>query len=267
MPGEGVVIKLGGSVLTEKSGSGLDFEERMMRRLAAELAEVTVRPLVLVHGAGSFGHQIVARTGIDRGLSGPESLVAFGETQRLQHVLTAQVAAILLEAKLPVMPVQASATAVLAAGRLEHMDLDALRLLIQCGMVPLLSGVPAVDCERGASILSGDVIAAHLASRLDLPLVVHATDTDGVFDRDPHRHPEARRIARIDRTNWAEVRPLLGGSTAVDVTGGMLAKVEALLGLALEGRAGRIVSARIPGRIQAALDGQDVGTLVTWEAS
>ena len=267
MPNEGVVIKIGGSVLTEKSGARLHFDEALMIRLAGELASLDVRPLVLVHGAGSFGHQIVAKTGIDRGLTGPESLVALGETQRLQHVLTAQVAAILLRGKVPVMPVQASATAVMAGGRLEHMDLGAVRLLVERGLVPLLSGVPAVDRERGCSILSGDVIAAYLAEALELPLVIHATDTDGVFDADPHRDPAARRIARIDQTNWNKVRPLLGGSAAVDVTGGMLGKVEALVDLARRGHQSRIVSALVPGRIRSVLAGEDVGTLISWEAA
>jgi isopentenyl phosphate kinase len=266
VPSEGAVVKLGGSVLTNKSGPGLGFDEALMIRLAEELAALDVRPLILVHGAGSFGHQIVARTGIDRGLSGPESLVALGETQRLQHVLTAQVAAILLRAKLGVMPVQASATAVMSEGRLEQLDLGAIRLLIERGLVPLLSGVPAVDRERGCSILSGDVIAAHLAKALKIPLVIHATDTDGVFDADPHRRPEAHRIARIDQTNWEEVRPRLGGSAAVDVTGGMLGKVEALIDLARHGHQSRIVSALVPGRIRSALAGEDVGTLISWEA-
>jgi isopentenyl phosphate kinase len=261
-----VVIKLGGSVVTEKSGRGLRFDEELVVRLADELARVEVRPLVLVHGAGSFGHQIVKRSGIDQGLGGPESLLALGETQRLQHVLTAQVAAVLLRARIPVIPVQASASAVMREGKLEQMDLGAVRLLIERGMVPLLSGVPAVDRERGCSILSGDVIVAYLARTLDLPLVIHATDTDGVFDADPHRVKQARRIPRIDQTNWEKVRPLLGGSAAVDVTGGMLGKVEGLLELARGGPRSRIVSALVPGRIRSALAGEDVGTLIAWEA-
>jgi isopentenyl phosphate kinase len=88
-----------------------------------------------------------------------------------------------------------------------------------------------------------------------------------VFDADPHRRPEARRIARIDQTNWEKVRPLLGGSAAVDVTGGMLGKVEALVDLARRGYKSRIVSALVPGRIRSALAGEDVGTLISWEAA
>ena len=67
--------------------------------------------------------------------------------------------------------------------------------------------------------------------------------------------------------NWQTVRPLLGGSADVDVTGGMAGKVEALLELARTGPKSRIVSAKIPGRVTEALAGKEVGTWVCWEAS
>ena len=220
---------------------------------------------MLVHGAGSFGHQIVSRTRIDRGLSGPESLRAMGETQRLQYVLCSRVAHALLEAGLPVMPVQASALAVMRSGQLEQMELTVVEELLRNGLVPLLYGVPAVDRVRGCAILSGDAIAPYVASRLGIPRLVHATNVDGVFDADPTVFPDARPIRRIDRRNWDQVRTSLTGSAEVDVTGGMAAKVGALLELARSGTVSCIVSARIPGRVAAALTGADVGTVVGWE--
>jgi isopentenyl phosphate kinase len=264
MSGKGAVIKLGGSVLTDKSRTDLALDEPLVSRLGRELSSLDCRPLVLVHGAGSFGHQIVHRTGIHRGLAGPESLRHFGETQRLVSLLSTQVTELLLEAGLSAMPIQASASAIMAGGRLESMDLQAVELMLAQGLVPVFYGVPAVDREQGCSILSGDVIAATVAVKLGIPLLVHVTRTDGVFDSDPERHPEALRIERIDRENWDQVRPLLAGSSGVDVTGGMAGKVGSLLALAQSGLMSRIVSAHIPGRIASALRGEAVGTLVVW---
>lgn len=264
MLGSGAVIKLGGSVLTDKAGGRLSINAPLLGLLAAELAEISVRPLVLVHGAGSYGHPIVARTGIHRGLSDEESRLAMGEAQRLQYVLCTEVASRLLDAGLPVFPVQASAAAVLDQGELVHFSYDVVEGLVGHGLVPLLYGVPAVDRSRGCAILSGDVIAARIAVRLRIPLLVHATLTDGVFEADPASDPGARRIPRIHRDNWRELRSRLGGSAAQDVTGGMAGKVEALLKLAEKGLVSRIVSATIPGRITDAVAGREVGTLVCW---
>lgn len=269
MSGAGVVVKLGGSVVTDKAAPASEaprLREGVVRRLAAELAAAAPRPLVLVHGAGSFGHRIVERTGLHRGL-GPDlaDRLALGETQRLQYELDGLIARIMLEARLPVMPCQASASAVMRDGVLEAMDTAAIALMVERGLVPLLYGVPALDRTRGCSILSGDQIAPFVAARLGIDLIVHGTDVDGVYDADPARGPGARRIDRIDGRSWGAVRGALRGSSAVDVTGGMEGKVEALLALARQGGLrSRIVDATVPGRLAQALAGEPVGTLVTW---
>jgi isopentenyl phosphate kinase len=190
-----------------------------------------------------------------------------GEAQRALYQLSAEVTGALLTAELPVFPIQASATAVMTAGRLDSIDFSGVQRLLSLGLVPVLYGVPAVDTLQGCSILSGDVIAAHAASALGIRLLIHATQTDGVYDADPAHVAGAERIPRIDRHNWNTVRPKLGGSAGVDVTGGMAGKVGALLELAKRGLCSRIVSARIPGRITAALKGQPVGTWISWEGT
>jgi len=78
---------------------------------------------------------------------------------------------------------------------------------------------------------------------------------DGVYDADPLRDPAARLIPEITAANWSQVRAVLGGSHAPDVTGGMLAKVEEMAGLVREqpGLVVRLVSGLRPGALQAAL--------------
>jgi len=260
------LVKLGGSLVTHKASEEPRVNQERMRGLAEELASGPIRPTVLIHGAGSYGHRIVRNTGIHRGLGDKASLLAMGETQRLQYELDTQLAQILLAAGLPVMPVQASAMAVMKHGELRSMDVTAIREMTSWGLIPLLYGVPAIDRKQGCSILSGDQIAPRIAAALDIPRVIHATDVDGVYEGDPAVEPGARRIDHIHRGNWAVVRERLAGSAHVDVTGGMGGKVGALLAHAREGLTTRIVDGRIPGRLTAALAGEEVGTLVTWEA-
>ncbi len=265
-PDAGAVVKLGGSVVTDKGSERLRVDEDLVRDLARQLVSSGTRPLVVIHGAGSWGHRIVRRTGIHRGLDGSDGArLAMGETQRLQYELDALVAALLLDEGLPVFPLQASAMATMRGGELVGMALAPAAELLARGMVPLLYGVPAVDTERGCSILSGDQIAPVVAVELGIPRVIHATDVDGVFDADPHAVSGARRFARIHGGNARRVRAALGGSAVVDVTGGMAGKVGALLRWAEGGLRTRIVDARVPGRLAAALADEDVGTLVCWD--
>jgi len=261
------VVKLGGSIVTDKRSAELRVREELVSRLGREIVEVGPSPLVIVHGAGSFGHQIVERTGLHEGLGGGATLFDLGETQRLQYDLDSAIARVLLGAGLPVMPCQPSASAVMRSRQLESMDVESIRLMVDRGAVPLLYGVPAMDLDQGCSILSGDQIAPYVASRLGIELIVHATDVDGVFESDPARDRSARRIDHIHRGNWDAVRERLGGSSAVDVTGGMAGKVGSLMRLAQKGLRSRIVDAREPGRVAAALRGEAVGTLICWGES
>ena len=258
------VVKLGGSVITDKAGGTLTVREDVVSRLAAELAACRPERLVIVHGAGSFGHRIVNETRIHEGLSDAAGRRAMGETQRLQYELDSRIVRLLLDAGLPAMPMQPSAHAVLSAGELVHFDTTALGHLLDHGLVPVLYGVPAVDRERGCAILSGDVIAPYVAHALAFDWVVHVTDVDGVFDADPRTNPDATLIQHVHRDNWAEIRTRLSGSAAVDVTGGMATKLGELLRWAEQGLRSRIVGARIAGHLTAALLDEPVGTLVDW---
>ena len=49
------ILKLGGSIITKKdSSSEVDFDN--LRRIAKEIKKANVNDLIIVHGAGSFGH-------------------------------------------------------------------------------------------------------------------------------------------------------------------------------------------------------------------
>src|SRR5438046_10254420 len=64
-----LLVKLGGSVLTEKARLRTP-RRAAIRRLAAELASVR-QPLVIVRGAGSYGHILASRHRLRDGGSTP----------------------------------------------------------------------------------------------------------------------------------------------------------------------------------------------------
>lgn len=264
MKESGVVIKLGGSVITLKSSARPAIRKRVIERLAGEIASVPVHPKVIVHGAGSFGHTIVSRTGIDKKIRGKRGLMDWSEAQLGQNDLNLQVTRILLKKRLPAFALQPTGMVVMRSGRLVSLAMPALRGLVSMGLVPVLFGVPAFDENRGCTILSGDVLAPAAAHYLAVDLVIHATDVDGVYDSDPSVNKLARRIDVINRTNWRKIGRMLGASRSIDVTGGMKGKVNELITWARKGIRARIIDATRPGRLARALRGEDVGTLVEW---
>src|SRR5690349_9689950 len=113
-------IKLGGSVITDKAGrEAADLP--LIARLAGELAQArAANPalrLIVGHGSGSFGHHYAARYGVHRGLAPGADWMGFALTAGAALRLNRIVVDALLEAGLPAVELQPSASLRSAAGQ------------------------------------------------------------------------------------------------------------------------------------------------------
>ncbi|MFP4116026.1 MAG: isopentenyl phosphate kinase [Candidatus Aenigmatarchaeota archaeon] len=252
------MLKIGGSVITEKDKDEPSPDIQNMERVAEEISKglEDSTGLVLIHGAGSYGHPIVKRTEIHKGLETDEDKVNFAKTQRLQNELNSIFTQKLIEEDLPAFPVQASASAVMD-DRLKKMNVEVVRKLVGIGVIPVLYGVPAYDENKGCSILSGDEIMPYLADRLGVDTVLHGTNVDGIYTSDPRKSEDAELIRKLE--SWEQVEEYLGDSKDTDVTGGMLNKVKKIMDVGVRGR---IFDVSEEGNLEKVLRGEDIGTLV-----
>jgi len=261
-----VFLKLGGSLITDKRREATarpDVIRRAAREITAARAERPNLGVVLGHGSGSFGHFTARRHGLLT--RGEPNWRGYAETGAAAARLNRLVVDLCLEAGLPVVSLQPSASAVCQGGELVSLALEPLVALLQAGCIPVVFGDVAVDQVRGHTIISTEQIFAHLATRLQPERIVLAGQVAGVFTADPAHDPAARRIPEITPAALAEVEAQLGGSAGVDVTGGMLTKVREMLALVerLPGLEVWIVSGEEPGTITRALTGQPVeGTIL-----
>ncbi len=259
-----MIVKLGGSAITRKSSEKPEVNHDTLNRLAKEMGKwySPEKKVIIIHGAGSYGHVIVKKTGIHKGVENPEQRKAFAETQRLQNELDTIVCKALINEGVPAFPLQASSTAVMERGRLKKMDCEVIKGLVNNGIVPVLYGVPAYDTVQVCSILSGDVIAPYLALELGAKMVIHGTNVNGVYTGDPKKDPDAKQIPEINQENWGQVKNALGLSADTDVTGGMKGKVEEAYELARKGVKSRIIDITTPDNLFRALNGESIGTLI-----
>jgi len=257
-----VLLKLGGSVITVKDAphtANLDA----IRRLAGEIAEADVKPLVIIHGGGSFGHPTAKRYGLVGGYKSRGQLRGVAETHLAMLTLNRLVVDALLEAGVPAVPVSPLSSVVTRGGRMHVMELEPLKLLLNLGFVPVLYGDVVMDEELGFTILSGDQLIARLAVELNARRVVVGVDVDGLYTEDPKKSPDAKLVQRITPGEFEAVLPYAGGSAAEDVTGGMVGKVRELLWAAERGIPIQIVNASKPRIIFKALRGEETpGTLI-----
>ncbi|MBU3897214.1 MAG: isopentenyl phosphate kinase family protein [Nanoarchaeota archaeon] len=258
-----IIIKLGGSIITDKKSEIPKVDYANLEKFSAEIAKgynPKEMRLILVHGAGSYGHSIAKRTGLHLGIVKDEQLVDFAEVQRLQNELNCIATQHLIKHGLPAIPCQASSFIILNAGRIVKGDITAIENLVNIGMIPVLYGVPAYDEKQKCAVLSGDQIAPYLAKKLNAEKIIHITNVNGIYDKDPNKFNDAKHITEINSQNFEEVKKALTGSLDTDVSGGMLTKVSELMNIGVKSQ---IISGLISENIVNAMKGNNVGTIIT----
>lgn len=268
-----VFVKLGGSVITDK-GQAQTARPEVIDRLGAEIARaLSVRPglrLLLGHGSGSFGHMVARRYGTRQGVYDQSGWRGFAQVAAAAARLNRIVTDSMLAAGLPVWSLQPSASARCRSGELMALEVVPIHAALSRGLVPLVYGDVALDETLGGTIVSTEQIFAYLARRMQPSRLILVGMVDGVFEADPLLLPSARRMERITPGNWQQARAVLGGSHATDVTGGMAAKVERLVGLVRElpSLKAHVLSGERPGALQSVLEGhleRANGTLIEAE--
>lgn len=230
-----IFVKLGGSVITDKTRAETarpGVISRLAREVAAARAEQPELALVLGHGSGSFGHRAAQRFGTRLGVDGRDGWRGFAEVAIVAARLNRIVADAFQEAGVPVWPLQPSASARCDGGQMVSMDVVPVAKALEHGLVPMLYGDVALDQSLGGTIVSTEQIFSYLASQVRPDRVILVGTVDGVFDDDPLLEPAACQIPEISAANWPSVKARLGESHGVDVTGGMIAKVEEMVALA-----------------------------------
>lgn len=251
-------MKLGGSVITDKSVYRTPRLDVLVR-LALEIAASRER-IVLVHGAGSYGHVLAKKHDL---LQGDDGTIArrlgaakvHADVRELQSLVLAALA----DVGLPGMSVSTYDVARLTSGQISSFAYEPIHETIARDFMPVMSGDVALDQARGFGILSGDVLMVELARAVRPKRAIFVTDVDGIFDRDP-REPGATLLPRIDlRTDVRTTE-----SAVPDITGSMASKLARAREVAKTGVPVHVVNGLVDGRLADALAGKDtVGTVIT----
>ncbi len=240
------VLKLGGSVITDKSREET-VDDRSLDRVAAAIGDAADSRLVLVHGAGSFGHTYASAYNVTttNGTRDPAAIRAIHDSMKRLNVAVLDA---LADYDVPAVPVHTLSAAVRDAESNLTLLTEQIETMIEEGFVPVLHGDVIAHAGSGATIVSGDELVVELATQLSATRVGLCSTVPGVLDADD------RVIFEI--ADYATVADVLGESDSPDVTGGMAGKVRALL--ALDADAWIFGLDDVP----AFLDGEATGTVI-----
>lgn len=254
------LVKLGGSVITDKARP-MAFRHQVARRLARELAPFAGEGLVVVHGAGSFGHVKAAEYGLAQGMTDHRQVEGTAIVQRDVRDLNLRMLDALIGAGIPAVSLPPATWLELEDGRMVHFDAVPFQRTIARGLVPVTFGDVLMDTERGVSIASGDLLMAGLAAVFKPELAAFVTGVDGVYDGEPGA--PGSRLLRTVSPDGARVAGTSAGEGIADVTGSMGGKLAEAFEVAASSRETWIIGGNRPGRLRSLMEGRRVkGTRV-----
>ena len=261
-----IILKIGGSILTNKDAVS-EVDTKSLKRIASEIKsslDNSFKELIIVHGAGSFGHPPAKKYKIGEKFDEseyPQKRIGFCETQNAVKKLNMYICEAFIDEGLPVVAIPASSFMRATNKRITDGNLDSFKRYLEKGFIPVIYGDVVLDDELEICVISGDQLIQYLAKNLNPDMVVLGTDVDVVYNKNPKTHDDA---IFFDKFSSLDDLDTLEGTTNVDVTGGMVGKIKELLYLADLGIESKIINAEVEDNVFKVLENEKVkGTVIS----
>lgn len=140
--------------------------------------------------------------------------------------------------------------------------LDTIDALLAQQVIPVINendSVAVDELDHRTTFGDNDQLSALVAKQIGADLLVVLSDIDGLYDRDPNRHPDAALMPTITQLS-AKVLAAAGGSSTRFGTGGMVTKLKAAKTMMRAGKQMVLASGRDPRIVLQILTGDPVGT-------
>ena len=248
-----ILIKFGGSVITDKSRYRT-FNADRVKRLCKEIRD-SGEKVIVVHGAGSFGHVLAKENNLNDGFKNPSQIPAVAQVCYDMRDLNGMIVKELNDAGLPAVSVPTGSCFMMKNRELIIDDPAVLKSMFDNGIMPVMFGDVVMDTELGFAICSGDQIMERLKEIFEPSRVIFVSDIDGLYDKDPKNNKDAKLIENVDKDVLKSVETDI---TVADVTGGVRGKMETMLRMCSEGCDCVLVNGTVEGRLLTLLKGGKV---------
>lgn len=253
-----IFIKIGGSLITDKT-KPFSLKKKALRTICREVKRAggINKQLVIGHGAGSFAHYPAKKYQTHKGIIGSKSYQGIAEVADVASQLNRIVVKELLNCGINAVSVSPLSTMISENHKLKTLYSETVEELLRLNLLPVLYGDQILDRKIGCTIFSTEKVLGYLALHLKkkgykIERMIHCGQTNGVYDEN------GETIKKINSGNFEKLKTALGGSGGVDVTGGMIHKVEEALFLAKQGIPGLIIDGVEQGTLSKAVWGEEI---------
>jgi isopentenyl phosphate kinase len=219
-----IILKIGGSVITNKAKKN-SFKKQIMDQLSEEIKR-SGKKLIIVHGAGSFGHITAKKYRLQNGFHNDKQLQGFSLTHKLVQKLNSFVIESLYNQDIPVISLSPHSMLRLNNHRLNSFESEMFGHYLEKGFCPVTFGDVVLDDSLGFSICSGDLLILALVQHFKPEKAIFVIDEDGLFTKNPKIYSDAELINVINSNELEKLTTTADSHD--DVTKGMKGKIETI---------------------------------------
>ena len=240
-----IILKLGGSVITDKSKECF-FRKEIVDNLSKQIKKAN-KEIILVHGAGSFGHIQAEKFKLNNGYFDKKQLHGFSVTHERVQRLNTLVLKSLQDNGISAVSISPHSIVKLDNHKLADMNYNIFEEYLKNQFTPVTFGDVVLDKKLRFSICSGDLLSIALANHFKPEKVIYVIDVDGLYTSNPKINKNAKLLES------STIEQLENFSTSLDshadVTGGMGGKLDAIKTIAKLGMNTILVNGNKPDRL------------------
>lgn len=256
-----IVIKIGTSSITKQNcdstNENCSIDPAFMENIAAQVSELRRRGkevIVVSSGAIGVGLYELGIAPKPREIPIRQAAAAVGQSILMQYWSEAF-------SKYGIKVAQILLTYEFYSDRVSYLNLrNSISTLLEYGVVPIIN---ENDCtctnEIEAIFGDNDKLSAMVASKIDADLLIILSDIDGLFDRNPKTHNDARLISHVEKIT-PEIESYGGDPTSFKGVGGMRTKIKAAKICSMAGCYVLIANSEIKDVLLKVLSGEEIGT-------
>jgi isopentenyl-diphosphate delta-isomerase len=261
-----VIIKFGGSVITDKS-IPFSIKKEVISNLTNQIARYyheQSNPIIIVHGGGSFGHPLARQYMISKGYKPdiPDQIIGLTKTHHAMEQLNQIIRDSLVTQSLPVLsfpPVDS-----FSRENFENIVFSSQKSLLsalELKIIPIFYGDIVFDQSNTFGILSGDQIIQFLCKNVPnlskdhyrIGKVIFCFDKDGILKFDSNK--QVLVIKTITVQEFSSI-PVINSEGQIDVTGSLVGKLDEIKKIVEFGIPITLLNGHAPDRLFQELNGK-----------
>ena len=263
-----IIIKLGGSILTDKN-TPYSMRNKVIDSLISQISDnyhTSNQPkLIIIHGAGSFGHPIANSFSIQNGINQniPNQTLGLTKTHQSVKKLNFKIVDSFLSRDIPVLSLTTSSVFFQGDSVLKFTGINQIDSLLDLGIIPILFGDILLHDSKNFSIISGDRVIYEICKsfsssnnpKYKIDKIIFCFDQDGIIISNTEK--ESKVIQNI-KLKDLDLLSLKNFKESIDITGDIRGKLKEIKKICELGIPVQLINGQKPNLLTKALKNEKI---------